>query len=437
MKLKPYPKYKDPGIQWIGVIPEGWEVNKFKHSFNSNMGQTIITLDLNANGKYPVLSATEKDNYFGRIDNPQFVLSEGDFVIPARGNSIGFVTLVKEECVSTQTTIYAKKIKKEINSKFVYYFLKYHKDNLFPFTATAIPQITVAEVKENPLIIPPPPEQTAIASFLDKKTAKIDGLIEKDKKLIELLKEKRTALINHAVTKGLPAPLARQTGLDPNVKLKDSGVEWIAKIPEGWKVRELKHCCNIKAQYGAGCKPESNPRKLDYRYVRITDINSLGRLREDSFVYLSKENSSGYILKKGDILFARSGATVGKSYYYLSEDGKCAYAGYLIRYLTNEKIMNSKYLFYYSLSSSYKDWIKLILIQSTIENVSAEKYDNLLITTPPTLEQLQIVQYLDKATAKIDKTIKFIEKNIALLQEYKKSLIHHVVTGKVDVREEC
>ena len=147
-QYKTYQKYKDSGIDWIGEIPEGWKIAKFKHSFISNMGQTIITLDLNVNGKYPVLSATEKDNYFGRIDNPQFILNDGDFVIPARGNSIGFVTLVKEKCVSTQTTIYAKKIKKEINSKFVYFFLKYHKANLFPFTATAIPQITVSEVKK-------------------------------------------------------------------------------------------------------------------------------------------------------------------------------------------------------------------------------------------------------------------------------------------------
>ncbi|MGI6481656.1 MAG: restriction endonuclease subunit S [Methanobacterium sp.] len=158
-------------------------------------------------------------------------------------------------------------------------------------------------------------------------------------------------------------------------------------------------------------------------------------LKKDSFAYLSKENARGFILEEGDVLFARSGATVGKVYYYSSNDGNCCFAGYMIRYVTNKELLISQFLLYYSLSKSYKEWIKVVSTQSTIENVSADKYDELYIPTPNISEQKQIVEHLDGEISQIDGIIIKIEQKILLLEEYKKSLIHHVVTGKVDVRE--
>jgi len=272
--------------------------------------------------------------------------------------------------------------------------------------------------------LPPKLEQQKISSFLDKKILEIDNTIEKDKQLIERLKEKRTALINHVVTKGL----------NPNAKMKDSGIDWIGEIPNGWQARKLKHLIYKKPQYGANSEPEVNENKQDIRYVRITDIDSFGNLRKDSLAYLSKDDARGFKLKEGDILFARSGATVGKVYYYTNKDSECCYAGYLIRYVTNRKLLDPKFLYYYSLSKMYRGWVNLILIQSTIENVSAEKYNNLILSVPPIQEQNSICSFLDKATYNIDKTIQKIEREIELLEEYKKSLIHYVITGKIDVR---
>ena len=421
MKLKPYPKYKDSGIQWIGKIPEGWEVDKFKHFFNSNMGQTIITLDLNENGRYPVLSATEKDNYFGRIDNPQFILNEGDLVIPARGNSIGFVTLVKEKCVSTQTTIYAKKIKKEINSKFVYYFLKYHKDNLFPFTATAIPQITVSEVKENPLIVPTKQDQTAIANFLDKKTANIGALIEKDKKLIELLKEKRTALINHVVTKGL----------DPNVKLKDSGIEGIGEIPEGWEVHKLKYRTIINKKK---LEDDINPNYV-INYVDISNVDSSGNILDiEEQIFEDAPSRARRIPRSGDTIISTV-RTYLKAIAYLENipGNLIVSTGFAV--LEPIKSINSKYLFY---STSSEVFIQNVIAYSkgvAYPAINPPELGQIPIIMPSLPEQTTIANFLDKATSKIDKTIQKIEQKINLLEEYKKSLINHVVTGKVDVRE--
>jgi type I restriction enzyme S subunit len=427
MKYKPYPKYKDSGIQWIGEIPEEWEIDIFKHFYNSNMGQTIITLDLIANGKYPVLSATEKDNYFGTIDNPQFILNEGDFVIPARGNSIGFVTLVKEKCVSTQTTIYAKKIKKEIDSKFVYYFLKYHKNNLFPFTATAIPQITVSEVKENPLIVPPLLDQTAIANFLDKKTAEIDALIEKDKKLIALLKEKRTALINHTVTKGL----------DPNVKMKDSGIEWIGEIPEGWEVNKIKRKYHvIDGDRGKEYPSEDDLKDFGIPFLSAECIDDF-KLFIDRSNYISEEKfhklGRGKLKNKDIILTVRG--TIGKAAVFFANKYQTGFINAEMMILRKYDDLKFDYLFYIISSDVWQKQVYYYSYGTAQKQLNNSILKNILIPVPSLKEQLQIVQYLDKATAKIDKTIQKIEQKIKLLKEYKKSLIHHVATGKVDVRE--
>ncbi|WP_414469821.1 restriction endonuclease subunit S [Methanobacterium sp. ACI-7] len=211
-------------------------------------------------------------------------------------------------------------------------------------------------------------------------------------------------------------------------KYKDSDIEWIADIPEDWIINKLKFLTLKKAQYGANNEPEYNESKFDYRYIRITDVNEKGGLRADSLVYLSKENARGYVLNKGDILFARSGATVGKVYHHSKDDENCCFAGYMIRYVSDNSVLNPKFLLYYSLSLSYKDWIKITSNQSTIENVSAEKYDNLPIPTPKIKQQKEIVDYLDEKTLEIDKTIKKDRKLIELLKEKRNAIINKSVT---------
>lgn len=218
----------------------------------------------------------------------------------------------------------------------------------------------------------------------------------------------------------------------PYDEYKDSGVEWIGKIPKDWEICKLKFLTVVKAQYGANEEPEYNENKFDFRYVRITDVNDKGGLKKDSLSYLSKERARGFILHDGDVLFARSGATVGKVYYYDLKDGDCCFAGYMIRYVSDHSKLKPKFLLYYSLSPSYKEWIKMILIQSTIENVSAEKYDNLFIPTPKIEQQNQIHNYLDKKTSEIDLTIEKDTRLIELLKEKRTALINHVVTKGMD-----
>ena len=217
-------------------------------------------------------------------------------------------------------------------------------------------------------------------------------------------------------------------------RYKDSGIEWIGEIPEHWRIVRLKFLKTSPFQYGANEPAEMDDPQLP-RYIRITDINEKGDLREDTFKSLSWESAQPYLLKDGDILFARSGATVGKIFMYRGELGPACYAGYLIRFKPDKSKVNSYYIYYYTLSKVYEEWIKQNIIQATIQNVSAEKYGNLQVPLPPLEEQKGIVKYLNDKIEEIDILVESIYVQIQKLKEYRQSLISEAVTGKIDVRD--
>lgn len=197
--LNPAAPMKDSGIDWIGQIPAHWEVKRFKHFFSTAMGETILGENLIEDGKIPVYSATEGDHFFGYVNKSRVNLSAGDLVIPARGNSIGFPKLVAGPATCSQTTIYAKKLR-SISSEFVFFYLLSCKRFLFQFVQTAIPQITVDEVKNNILLLPPPPEQAELVEYCEDITQRFDSAIEIKRRQIDALNEYKTSLINAAVT---------------------------------------------------------------------------------------------------------------------------------------------------------------------------------------------------------------------------------------------
>lgn len=190
---------KDSGIDWIGDIPKHWEVKRVKEFYKLGMGQTILKEDLIDDGKYPVYSATAEDKFFGYVNKINNPLNIGDLVIPARGNSIGHVKLVKEIVACTQTTIYMKQ-KSKIDSSFVYYYLLGNKPQLFFFDDTAIPQITVEQINGRLMLVPSSHEQKEIVVFLNDLCSKIDKKVEIIKKQIDLLKEYKQTIIYEAVT---------------------------------------------------------------------------------------------------------------------------------------------------------------------------------------------------------------------------------------------
>ena len=209
-------------------------------------------------------------------------------------------------------------------------------------------------------------------------------------------------------------------------EMKDSGIEWIGEIPKEYRVYRLKHLLRKPLDYGAN---SSGVEYLDNlpRYIRITDIATDGKLKNDGALSIELEDTSPYLLEDGDILFARSGATVGKSFIYYAEYGRAAFAGYLIRAQLNEKIV-PEYVYYYTCSTGYEIWKNGIFIQSTIQNISADKYANLPIALPDTKdEQMRIARFLKNVSIELDNVF---DKTRLSIEEYKK-LKQAVITQAV------
>lgn len=276
------------------------------------------------------------------------------------------------------------------------------------------------------LIRPPLPIQQAIAAFLDRETARIDALIEKKKRQIELLKEKRQALISHAVTKGL----------NPNVKMKDSGIEWLGEIPAHWGTFLLKRVMDIS--YGVG-------GELDRSIESGLPILSLPNLRRDGtldfsevpFVDVPVAEKAAVLLRKGDLLFNwRNGSSdhVGKTGYF-DRDGEYTHVSFLLRLRCNSERFESRY--YYYLLNGLRITGFFSSTKAGVNNTfNASELADLNVIGPPVFEQKKIGDFLDNETVKVDKLADRIETSRALLVEYRSSLISAAVTGKIDVREE-
>ena len=403
---------KDSGIEWIGQIPENWKITKYKYFARSGMGETILAENLYPVG-IPVYSATQTDKIFGFVENANVSLTKGDLVIPARGCSIGCITYIKDIIATcTQTTIYSKV--QYINSKYLYYFGIGLKEFWFKYDDTAIPQITVKQVQNNIILFPPLSEQQKIADYLDKRCEKIDTAIDNQKQIIEKLKEYKQSLITETVTKGL----------NPNVKLKDSGIEWIGSIPEHWKIRKLSRLFKERKCKNTGMK-EHNVLSLSYGKIKKRDIeNNMGLLPE-SFETYNIVIPGNIVLRLTDLQNDHRSLRTG----LVKEVGIITSA-----YVTMERIMDIDEDYYHKLLHAF-DIMKGFynMGDGVRQSLKFNELNKLLLPQPPLSEQKEIAEYLDKKCNQIDAAIKQKEETISKLEEYKKSLIFECVTGKKEV----
>lgn len=440
---KSYPAYKDSGVEWLGRVPEHWQVKRLKFiatvqtgvaKGKDNVGKDTIEV--------PYLRvANVQDGYLSlddvttieipRADLLRYSLRPGDVLMNEGGDfdklGRGHVWQGEIEPCIHQNHVFAvrpAKVPPYWLNAFTgsqaaqFYFMGRSKQS------TNLASISSSNVMELPVVVPPDDELSAVLTHLDRETARIDALVEKKTRFIELLREKRQALITHAVTKGL----------DPNVKLKDSGVEWLGEVPEHWCVSRLRHNIDGPLSYGANEAAESDDPNHP-RFIRITDLTEGGTLRADTFKSLPPDVARAYLLKDGDVLLARSGATVGKSFIYRDEMGRACYAGYLIRARMNKSRLVPQYFWLCTQSSYYWDFISGSNIQATIQNVSGEKYANLWLAVPPITEQIGIIESLTKACARFDELTAKTERSVDLLKERRSALITAAVTGQIDLRE--
>jgi type I restriction enzyme S subunit len=421
--MKEYDSYKDSGVEWIGDIPSHWDSSRYRYFYFSNMGVTLLKEDVKEDGIYPVYSATETDVLFGYVDEATIILNEGDIVIPARGNSIGHIKVVTSPSTSTQTTIYSKKISQNIETNFVKYFLQGLREHLFQFDRTAIPQITVNQVKNNPLVIPPISEQTSIASFLDLKTSEIDDIIADKKRLLELYEEEKTAIINQAVTKGI----------DPDAPMKDSGIEWLGEIPEHWEVKKINWTFE---NIGSGTTPKADNQLYYYdgniNWLLTGDLND-GEIYDTSKKITQKaidDYSTLRVYPAESIVMAMYGATIGKLGMLKIEttvNQACCV-------LSKPIYFDNKFAFYVLLAA--RPEIINMSYGGGQPNISQELIKSFRVPVPPISEQQSIVNHIESECSKIDFKKARTEELIELLTEYRTALISEAVTGKIKVTED-
>lgn len=441
IKMERYADYKDSTLEWIGNIPINWEISRLKNHVGMITGfpfksekytSSGIKLARGINVKEGVFNWDET-RYWPSIQThlEGYLLKSGDVLIGMDGSKVGKNFCIVENSdlpILLLQRVARLRVKPSMLPQYLFYLLADRNFLLWvemSKTDPMVPHISPSDIKDFLVPIPSRVEQTRIAAFLDQKTAQIDQAIAQKERLIELLKERRQILIHNAVTRGL----------NPDVKMKDSGVEWIGEVPEGWEMKRLKYVLNGKLKYGA------NESGIEYdpnlpRYIRITDFGQDGKLSDDSKLSLSWEKGSDYLLKDGDILFARSGATVGKTYQFkksMSVENNYSFAGYLIKAEVNEAVILSDFLYLYTNSNLFNKWKEGVFNKATIENIGADKYSQLLVIVPPITEQIAILEKYQIDSHKIATAIACKQAEIDKLKEYKATLINSAVTGKIKI----
>lgn len=424
-----YESYKNSGVKWLGQIPSHWEIKKLRAFFSEvTEYNSALKVHNQLQFKYGTIVPkpdSEIDEAVLKTISKYTIVNPGDIIINGLNLNYDFIPFrvgkVNERGVITSAYI-AMRPNENLLPKFYEYLLKaMDAKKVFHGFGTGIRStLSFKELKHKLLPFVPLNEQEAIVVYLDKVTGEIDRAIEAQQKIIDALNERKQIIITRAVTRGL----------NPNAPLRDSGIDWLGQIPEHWEIMKLKWLIESPLQYGANESPDDFSESLP-RYIRITDIATDGTLKPEGAVSLSWDKAAKYLLRKGNILFARSGATVGKTYLF-SEEMTACFAGYLIKAECNDLIL-PEFLLNYTQSSVYENWKNYIFNKATIQNIGADKYSTLIVPLPPIKEQSSILDGLTMDLLPLKQALFNCERMISLLQERKQIVINEVVTGKKKV----
>ncbi len=423
---------KDSKTRWLGQIPTDWDMVRVKDCFDrknkkANQKDPVV-LSLARSGVKIRDIASNEGQLAADYTNYNPVAKDDILINPMDLVSGDNCNISKVEGVISPAYVNLR-YKKGINPRFYnYYFkLQYWLGAFFAhgYGVSFDNRWTLSyeTLSKYPIVLPPSEEQEKIADFLDEKCAEIDNLSEDIQKQIEILNDYKKSVITRAVTKGL----------DPNAEMKESGIDYLGKYPMNWKLSRVKFNLKEPMKYGATESGVEYSEDLP-RYIRITDITSDNKLKDDGKLSLTWQQAKRYILSSDTVLFARSGGTVGKTFYYRPSYGKAAFAGYLISAIPNEKKMLTEWLYFYTLSNAYWEWANQIFTQATIQNIGADKYSNLPITAPDIETQKTIISYLTNRCSEIDESIALKQNQLDRLATYKKSIIYEYVTGKKRVK---
>lgn len=436
--MKKYDEYKDSGVAWIGEVPKHWEVIKLKYKYHFQTGATPNTgkkenfegdlrwaniSDLNGSVVYDTTKHINKE----AASKCSMNISPKGSLMYSFKLSVGTVAFCGEDMYTNEAI--ASFIPQKNDLKYLFYcapIFIIHNANRNIYNAPLLNQ----ELIKNALIcLPSLNEQTVIAAYLDTHCAKIDNLISIQQKRIALLQELKQSVITHAVTKGL----------NPNVEMKPSGVEWIGDVPKHWEVCKLKHYSHIVLGKMLMTSPPKDSEGL-YTLEKYLKSKNVGWLQlfldEDNIdeMWFNQYEKSIYKLQENDIVM-NEGGDIGKVSCWRGVDFDCYIQNSINKITADYNRVNAGFLCYWLYNLSSLGYFWSIVSQISIAHLTKEKLSNSPVVLPPISEQVAIASYLDHKCATIDTSISNAQHQIDLLQEYKQSLITEVVTGKRKVTD--
>ncbi len=403
--MERYKEYKDSGEKWLGEIPSHWEIRKSKYIWSEIDERSEKGIEqLLSVSQYDGVNPAKGDSRSETLEGYKIV-NEDNLVINIMLAWLGGLGVSKYNgIVSPAYCVY--KLQEGYNPRFLHYLYKTpmylaefarHSTGIVPSRW----RMYTEDFGQVITLLPPLSEQEKIVTYLDDQTSKIDTAIAQQQKMIDLLNERKHIIINNAVTKGL----------NPNAKMKDSGIDWIGEIPEGWEQRRLRYLCRIKT----GDKDTIN-REVDGIYPFYVRSPKVERINSYSF--------------DGEaVLMAGDGVGAGKVFHYVNGKFGCHQRVYIIHNIVK---VFGKYLYFF-MQSKFKYVIEQLSAKSTVDSVRLNMLQDFVVMLPSKEEQLSIVEYLHEKLLMIDEAIKKAEDLTNLLQERKQIIINEVVTGKVKV----
>ena len=426
MSFPRYPAYKDSGVEWIKVVPTHWSImpmySVVEECDEPNLGMKennllslsyghIVNKDINSNdGLLP-----ESFETYQVVEPNDIVLRLTDLQNDQRSLRSA---IVKERGIITSAYLAVRP--RAITPSYLAHLLRaYDLTKVFYSMGGGLRQsMKFADLKRMPVLVPPAEEQVRIAGLLDRETAKIDALVAEQEQLITLLKEKRQAVISHAVTKGL----------DPSVPMKDSGVEWLGEVPEHWEVKAIKRLSPVLR--GASPRPIDDPKYFDdegeYAWVRIADSSASKGVLTETTQRLSELGSSLSVKLEPGELFVSIAGTVGKP--CITGLKACIHDGFV--YFPRLSIPAMFLFRIFEAGLCYAGLGKM----GTQLNLNTETIGSIAIALPPSDELKEILVFIENELSKLDSMIEMAATTVSLLQERRSALISAAVTGQIDVR---
>ncbi len=431
---------KDSGVEWIGEIPEAWEVRRLKYCASMYTGNSIKDEEKNLyedpEDAYPYISSKDIDletnsadyangMYVKHTDKRFKIAPNGSTLMCIEGGSAGRKKVLLNEDVAFVNKLCCF-VPISIFGKFLYYYLNSpdFEDVFRQHISGMIGGVSVSNLERFPVPIPTAAEQQRIAAYLDEQCGEIDKVLAKTRESIEEYKKLKQSVITEAVTKGIR----------PDRPMKPSGIEWIGDIPEEWGIRRLRHlgCCQNGISKGAEFFGSGYP------FVSYSDVYKNMELPRwvNGLVESTDEERERYSVLHGDIFFTRTSETIeeiGFTAVCLNTIPNATFAGFLIRVRPTTSLITSEFSKYYFRSDSHRCFFVKEMNLVTRASLGQELLKKLPVLLPPLDEQQEIVAYLDQQCAEIDRLIAKKEQIITELESYKKSLIYECVTGKREV----